>query len=373
MLVSIPPMKARRFVAVRAALVVGLLAAVVLMSAPAQGRSSIAARPVATGLALPTAFTFAPNGKIFYGELLSGEIRTFDPRNRTNSSFFRVPNVATGREQGLLGLALHPSYPSTPYVYAFATRNSSGVARNEIVRITERGGRGSEMQVLFSAPAGEFHNGGRIAFGPDRNLYAVIGDADLPRTAQDWNSPSGKVLRMTPAGTVPQTNPVPGSYVYAYGIRNSFGFTFDPQTGGLWLTDNGPDCNDELNRIERGANYGWGPSASCSSPPNPPVNTNRDGPSPALPQLWYRQRLAPTGVAFCRSCRLGRKSVGGLFFGVWNTGQIRRVKLRPNRRSVLSQSVVYTHRSRVYSMERAPNGALYFSDSNGIYRLVLSR
>ncbi len=372
MLVSIPLLK-RRLAIVRAALAAGLLAAVVLMTAPAQGRSAIAARPVATGLALPATFTFAPNGKIFYGELSSGEIRTFDPRTRTNSLFFNIPNVTTRGEQGLLGLALHPSYPSTPYVYAFATRNSSGVARNEIVRITERAGRGSEMQVLFSAAAGDIHNGGRIAFGPDRNLYAVIGDAGLPETAQDLNSPWGKVLRMSPAGTVPQTNPIAGSYVYAYGIRNSFGFAFDPHSGGLWLTDNGPDCNDELNRIERGANYGWGPSASCSSPPNPPVNTNHDGPSPALPQLWYKQRLAPTGVAFCRSCGLGKKSAGGLFFGVWNTGQIRRVKLGANRRSVLSQGVVYTHRSRVYSLERAPNGALYFSDSNAIYRLVPSR
>ncbi|MDQ4144258.1 MAG: PQQ-dependent sugar dehydrogenase [Actinomycetota bacterium] len=366
-------MSTRRSAFMRGALFLWLLAPVLLWSAPAPARSSIAARPVATGLDLPATFTFAPNGKIFYGELLSGEIHLLDPRTGADSLFFNVPEISQRGEQGLLGIALHPRYPSAPYVYAFATRASSGFARNEILRIADRGGRGSELRVLFSAPAREVHNGGRIAFGPDRNLYVVIGDAGAPWTSQDLNSPSGKVLRMTAAGAVPRTNPVPGSYVYAYGIRNSFGFAFDRKTGGLWLSDNGPECNDEVNRITPGANYGWGASATCSSPPNPPRNTNRDGQRPTLPQLWYGQRLAPTGTAFCRSCGLGRSSAGRLFLGTWRTREIRRVTLGPKRRSVRSHSVVYTHRSGVFSMEAAPNGALYFSGQDAIYRLVRSR
>ncbi len=114
------------------------------------------------------------------------------------------------------------------------------------------------------------HNGGRIKFGPDGALYAVVGEHANAVNAQTVNRNTnlgGKVLRMTPDGGVPAGNPFPGSFVWAYGIRNSFGFTFDPTQGSFWLTDNGPSCNDEVNRIVKAGNYGWGPQATCNVPP----------------------------------------------------------------------------------------------------------
>ena len=69
---------------------------------------------------------------------------------------------------------------------------------------------------------------------------------------------------MTPGGKIPADNPFPDSYAYSYGNRNSFGLAFDPETGDLWETENGPECNDELNRILPGRNYGWGPSETCA-------------------------------------------------------------------------------------------------------------
>jgi aldose sugar dehydrogenase len=354
----------------------------------AQGaEAAIGAVRVTPTLAYPAAFTFAPNGSLFYGERFTGEIHIFNPSTSSDSLFFKIPNVpgqsstmlrslqlsplhAAGGEQGLLGLALHPDYPSTPYVYAFVTREFSGVHRNQILRITNSSGTGTNMQVLFTIQAAQYHNGGRILFGPDRNLYVVIGDNTRAENAQDLGSRYGKVLRMTAGGNVPSGNPFAGSYVWAYGIRNSFGLAFDPATGNLWETENGPDCNDELNRILTGRNHGWGPSWTCSSPPDPPRNTNQDGPSPVLPKRWYGTPIAPTGVAFCATCSLGSSSEGRLFFGAWNTGQIRRVTLDSSRVGVASQEVVYTHGEGVLSIERAPSGRLYFSDDDAIHRLV---
>ena len=227
------------------------------------------------------------------------------------------------------------------------------------------------MKVLFAAVAGTFHNGGRILFGPDRHLYVVIGDRAHPANAQDLtDNKVGKVLRMTPSGTVPADNPF-GNYVWAYGIRNSFGLGFDPFTGRLWQTENGPECNDELNRIDKGHNFGWGPSWTCSTPPPPPKNTNQDGPSPVKPQRWYTPPIAPTGIAFCRTCGLGAESEGDLFFGAWKTGHIRRVNLGQQRSQVAAEEVVYDHPDGILSVERARTGALYFSDRSGIYRLAL--
>jgi glucose/arabinose dehydrogenase len=227
---------------------------------------------------------------------------------------------------------------------------------------------GYRWGVIYQAPATQIHNGGRIKFGPDGNLYVVTGDAQNPANSQNLRTTSGKILRMTSTGGVPAGNPF-GNLVWAYGIRNSFGFTFDPTTQFLWQTENGPACNDELNRIVLGGNYGWGPTQTCASPPSPPLNTNRDGPSPVLPLAFYTPTTAPTGVAFCSGCGVPDLE-GRLVYGTFNTRQLRAVTLTTDRTGVVSETPVYTHSAGILSVERAPDGGVYFSDASGIYRLT---
>ena len=334
------------------------------------GSASIHAHRVAGGLTFPAAFTFAPDGRIFYAERFSGEIRILDLKSHSDHLFFRVSSVGGAGEQGLIGLALHPSWPKRPFVYAYATRNTSNGERNQILRIKSDHGRGADARVIFtsSTVAGTYHDGGRILFGPDHMLYAVVGEGHASSNAQELNSTGGKILRITPSGGPAPGNPF-SSKVFAYGIRNSFGFDFDPKTGVLWETEAGPECNDELNDILKGRNYGWGPHETCSSPPVAPRNTNQDGPNPVLPQRFYNPIITPTGAVFCHGCHLGKANNGKLFFGAYNTGQIRKVKLGPDRKNVASQTVVVSHGSGILSMEAAPNGRIYFSDETGIFRL----
>ena len=368
------------------------LALVVLsLLAPLQARAvpAITAVRVASNLAFPAGFTVFPDSKrLLYGERWTGELRIYNTVTGTDTLFFTIPDVPgpgtesgrftllhfEGGEEGLLGIALHPDYPVTPYVYAYVTRElPSGGHENQIVRITDVGGRGTEMTVLFRVPSSPHHIGGRILFGPDRMLYVVIGDRTKAANAQDPTTRTGKVLRMTPTGGIPADNPFAGRYTFAYGIRNSFGLAFDPVNGRLWETENGPTCNDEINRIDRGRNYGWGRSWTCSTPPAPPRNTNRDGPSPVMPIRWFTPPTAPTGVAFCDGCALGADSETDMFVAEFNTGHVRRFQMGPSRWSVSGQQVVYTHPSaRIVSMERAPDGTLFFSDTGGIYRLALT-
>ncbi|MGH2819400.1 MAG: PQQ-dependent sugar dehydrogenase [Actinomycetota bacterium] len=347
---------------------VGFAAALVVHPSGSRA-ASIQARPVRGGLQFPAAFTFAPDGKIFYGERFTGEIHIIDRAAGTDRVFARVTNLATEGEQGLLGVALHPDYPDTPSVYVFATRLVQGDPRNHIIRFTRSGGS-ITSRVIFRAAAGGSHNGGRILFGPDRRLYAVIGELGQPSNAQDLSRNVGKVLRMTAAGGIPADNPFADSRVFSYGLRNSFGAAFDPVTGRLWETENGPRCNDELNRIRRGGNFAWGPSQTCQTPPSPPANTNRDGPNRILPERFYTPTTAPTGAVFCSSCGLGPNSGGRLFFGEFNTGRIRRVTLGPRRLGVVEQSVVLGRAEGILGMERAPRGTIFFSDRTAIYRLV---
>jgi glucose/arabinose dehydrogenase len=353
--------------------VIGVLTIGVVLgafAAPERASAAIVARRVVSGVATPTAFTFGPGNVVWYVEKSSGQIRTHDMGTGADALFADVPGVNADGERGMLGIALNPRYPSQPYVYVYATRTENGALRNEILRYTDAGGSGTNPTSIWHAPASDspYHNGGHIAFGPDGMLYAVVGEGHDATNAQDLtDNDTGKILRMTPGGGVPNDNPF-DSRIYAYGIRNSFGFAFDPRTDRLWETENGPACNDELNRIIAGRNYGWGPTETCDGAS--PGNTNRDGPKPVLPKLWYTPTIAPTGVAFCGRCGLGARSRGRLFFGAYNTGEIRRVTLRAGRTGVRGQKIVYTRGSGILSMEIGPHGRLYFSDPGGIFRLV---
>jgi glucose/arabinose dehydrogenase len=348
-----------------------LLAAVLTFTATSAGaQAALTATPIATGLAFPNALTVAPDGTIFYGERL-GKIGWIDPVTGARHAFATIPIRGMVPGHGIQSLALHPQYPAQPYLYVTVARSVGGVGRVQLLRLTNSGGRGTGLRTLFQAPAGSDHNASRVAFGKDGKLYMAIGEAGNPAKAQNLNVPNGKVLRMTLLGGIPSGNPFPNSRIWAYGLRNTIGMAVDPQTGRLWETDNGPECNDEVNRILRGGNYGWGPSETCASPPPAPRNTNQDGPSPILPQAWYATPMGPTGAAFCDSaCSLGAGSAGAFFFGAFNTGDIRMLQLGATRMTVASQQIVYTDPAGgVLAVESDHHGGIVFTDKQGIFRL----
>jgi glucose/arabinose dehydrogenase len=347
------------------------LTLVLLVFAPsASAGRSIEARLVAGGLDQPVAFTFGPGNTIWYVEKESGQIRIFDRDTRRDRLFATVPGVNGDGERGMLGIALHPDYPDKALVYVYATRNAGGGLRNQILRYRDRDGSGVNRHTLLSTPAGggPYHNGGRILFGSDGMLYAIVGDAHDSSNSQDMSENRGKILRIEPDGDVPAGNPF-DDRVWAFGIRNSFGFAFDPQTDDLWETENGPGCNDEVNRILSGRNYGWGPSETCGG--SAPENTNQDGPNPVLPEVLYENTIGITGIAFCDGCHLGRRSEGAAFSGAINNGDVTRMILNDDRDGISARRVVYDHGRGTISFEVAPNGTIFFSDFGGIYRLVL--
>jgi glucose/arabinose dehydrogenase len=334
-------------------------------------------------LANPVGFTFTPNGRVVYLERESGEVRFLSPRTGVDRLFFRIGGVNSDGERGALGVALHPAWPSQPFVYVYVTRAfGDHPLQNQLVRIRDSGGRGTGMKVLLRSPIGarSNHNGGRIRFGPDGKLYVVIGDGgEDPSTAQDLSGdePRGKILRLNPNGSVPATNPIADNPLWSYGHRNSIGFAFDPQTGSLWETENGPDCNDEVNLVVEGGNAGWGSSQQCGIDTTP-LDTNRDGPDPKqLPAWWFEQTIAITGAAFCDGCGLGPSYEGDLLFGCANgnckatVGPLGRFDLNGARDALSAPAKIRTgFAGPVYSMEVAPNGRIWFSDYRGIYRLA---
>ena len=163
-----------------------------------------------------------------------------------------VAGVRHGGEGGLLGLALHDD---DLFVYSTAADG------NRIERYDLRGSTGSytlgdATTLIDDLPANTFHDGGRIAFGPDGMLYASVGDAGASEDAQDRDSLAGKILRLTPDGDVPADNPFPDSPVWSLGHRNVQGLGWSAD-GTMFASEFGQDARDELNVIEPGSNYGW--------------------------------------------------------------------------------------------------------------------
>ena len=231
---------------------------------PAIAATGVRAVRVAKNLANPVGFTFTPTGRLVYLERNTGWLRFRNLQTGIDHRVHRVSNVNFDGERGALGVAVHPGWPTQPFVYVFVTRNTSVGLRNQVLRIKVQNGRVGVRKLLSVAagPASN-HNGGRILFGPDKKLYVVIGDNAVSANSQDrTGNLRGKILRLNPDGSIPANNPF-GKRIWAYGIRNSIGFAFDPQNGRLWESENGPSCNDEVNRIVRGGNHGWGPSESC--------------------------------------------------------------------------------------------------------------
>lgn len=365
-----------------------LLACIAAGPAPVDGSAPSAAAVASTVRVVPVAsldnpvgFTFTPAGRIVYLERFTGRVRLLDPASGVDRVLFHISGVNGDGERGALGVALHPDWPLQPFVYVYVTR-APGAAplRNQLLRLRMVNGRLTGMRALLNSPISDRtnHNGGRIAFGPDGKLYVVIGDGgDDPGRAQDLAEVRGKVLRLNPNGSIPATNPF-GNRVWTYGHRNSIGFAFDPQTGNLWETENGPDCNDEINLIVKGGNYAWGPSEACGEPAEP-QDTNQDGPLPrTLPQYAFAQTIAITGAAFCDGCGLGSVYEGDLLFGCANgsckttVGPIGHVDLLMDRSGLAGApaKIQTAYAGPIYSMEIGPDGRIYVSDQQGIYRLT---
>jgi glucose/arabinose dehydrogenase len=231
---------------------------------PATG-SGAADVVIATGLRSPWGLAFLPNRDVLVGERDSGQIMLLPTDSAASSGYGKprllgtVPDVHHAGEGGLLGLAVSPTFTADHLVYAYLTTNTD----NRIVRFTLDGGGagalprlGTSHPILTGLAAGTFHDGGRIAFGPDGMLYAGVGDATEPSRSQNLGSLNGKILRMRPDGSVPPGNPVPNSLVYSWGHRNVQGLAWD-SAGRLWETEFGQNRWDEINLIRPGANYGW--------------------------------------------------------------------------------------------------------------------
>ncbi|GBD20945.1 Aldose sugar dehydrogenase YliI [bacterium HR28] len=328
---------------------------------PTSGPVAIRVETVLTGLEAPWEVAFAPDGRLFLTER-PGRVRLAVNGELLAEPALTLPVAAVG-EGGLLGLALHPNFGETHWVYLYYTYSEGNQLWNRVVRYTESNGRLVEPQVIIDRiPGASIHDGGRIAFGPDGRLYITTGDARNPPAAQDRTSLSGKILRVEPDGSIPPDNPFPGSPVWSYGHRNPQGLAWSPD-GRLYATEHGPTgdlglaAHDEVNLIEPGRNYGW---------PFVVGTLVRQELPDAVPPLIEsgNDTWAPSGATFVTAGRIPQWQ-GNLLFAGLRSQALWRVVLAPDGQTVTQLEPLYRGEfGRLRTVVEGPDGALYVLTSN---------
>ena len=217
------------------------------------------------GLTFATALAQAPDGRLFIAEQ-GGALRVFKAGQLLAQPFVQLA-VDSSIGRGLIGVALHPDFPATPFVYVQYI-STAGAAHIRISRFTAAGdvAAPSGEQILHDLPAvsgAREHHGGALHFGSDGKLYAGVGDNSNPANSQDLTSPFGKLLRFNDDGSIPADNPFfntsPGlaRAIWAYGLRNPFTFAVQAGTGRIHINDVGENTWEEVNLGVAGANFGW--------------------------------------------------------------------------------------------------------------------
>ncbi len=283
----------------------------------------------------PWAIDFLPDGEMIFTER-GGRVSIFD--NGTTKTVGNI-NVTQIGESGMLGIAVDPEFNTNKFIYLYYT----GANGNRISRFILDGTLQKEIVLIDRIPNAQFHNGGRLKFGPDGKLYATTGDAANNQSAQDINSLGGKILRINKNGSIPPDNPFK-NYVYAYGLRDPQGITWNTLTKEMYASDHGATRNDEINIITKGGNYGW-----------PIYQGNESAQGYIKPLVVYTNfTLAPSGIAYYNSA---------LYVAGLRGSQLRKITLSADGNSVTGEEALFNNLGRIREVV-VHDGYMYIATSN---------
>jgi glucose/arabinose dehydrogenase len=318
---------------------------------------------------------------VFYAEQQTGRLRVLIDGAPQDAAVADVPVNASG-DRGLLGVAVDPNFATSGRVYVFYSRSDTGadttdsraILDQRIVYFTLAGNTAPDGEVFVaSIPAGtsDTHVGGRLAFGADGKLYAALGDLGDPGAAQDGNSLAGKVLRLNSDGTVPSDNPTAGSAVYARGLRDPRGLSFDAASDSLYCVDRQSGERSELNRVTAGANLGWPiVTGAADTADEEAFAATTPVVAPLLTTGGAQARLF-AGVTVNPSYRYGPTTFGHVFYADANNGRVIEVTLDAGRTSVTREATFASNfPEAIADVMFTPAGTLYVTTESEVFRLA---
>jgi len=316
---------------------------------------------VVENLYVPWSIVWTSPSRMIFTER-NGKIRVFENNTLRPQPLIEFSEVSATSEEGLMGMALDPSFETNKQLYVCLAYPAGGsVLKDKIVMLRDQGDRLTvEKVILDGIPAAQYHAGCRLRFGPDGRLYITTGEATDKEIAQDLSSLGGKILRINSDGSIPQDNPFPNSPIWSYGHRNPQGIDWHPVSKLLFSSEHGPSGfdgpggGDEVNIIEKGGNYGW-----------PLVSHEKTRDGTIAPKIVFTPAVAPASGMFY-SGNLFPQFKNNFFFGLLRGEGIMRVVVddKNSARITSFEKLQGIDVGRIRDVAQGPDGAIYFSTSN---------
>ncbi|MBA3977331.1 MAG: PQQ-dependent sugar dehydrogenase [Nitrosopumilus sp.] len=338
-------------------------------SGPVVNDPNLVVEKVVDGLEAPTSIAFLGNNDILVTEKNTGNVIEIIDGKTRDTPVLDV-QVASDLERGLLGMDISKKNDGRVYVFLYYTESGGGEdgddvkdgvepKGNVLKRFEYVDGKLINPITLLNLPAQpgtadrSDHVGGKVVVGLDSNVYVMVGEMGGHRTlAQNiGDGPdadgTGGILRITQNGKVVPADPIfgdemPLSLYYAMGIRNSFGMDFDPLTGNLWDTENGPTMGDEINLVEPGFNSGWALIQGYEVDDDMDNDAMEDDlvqigdGAYSDPEFVWKVPIGITDIEFLKSSDLGQEYFGNLFVGDINNGNLYRLTLDDDRTGIIA-------------------------------------
>jgi len=314
----------------------------------------------------PWAMTFLPDGRLLVTEM-AGALRLYDPARKTTGEVSGVPKVEHGGQGGFGDVVLHPQFPTNQLVYisyveAGEGGRGSAVARARLALDDKGGGALEGLAVIWRQvpkKRGNGHFGQRIAFDRDGMLWISSSERQEFDPAQDMNANLGKIVRLKDDGSVPADNPFADrggvtAQIWTLGHRNILGMVFDAD-GQLWAHEMGPKGGDELNRIEKGANYGYPIVSNGDHYDGRPIPDHHTRPEFRAPVITWNPVISPA-CFIIYSGEMFPAWKGSGFIGGLGSQTLVRVEFEGKG---AREAQRFDMRRRIREVEQGPDGAIW--------------
>lgn len=311
----------------------------------------------------PWGMVFLPDGRILVTDR-AGDINIIKDGKLLDEKIQGVPEVYAQGQGGLLDITLHPDYETNGWIYLAYAKPGEGGGGTTIARVKLEGNTFTNLQELFSAQPftdSGVHFGCRIVFDGKGHMFFSSGERGTKENAQDLGNHLGKILRLHDDGQVPTDNPFTGtvgakSEIWSYGNRNPQGLVYDKTTETLWAVEHGPKGGDELNKIEKGKNYGWPVITYGINYDGKPISDIQEKEGMEQPLRYWVPSIAPCGMTQVTSDKFPAWK-NNLLIGALAHTHVARVELTDGK--YVKEEKLLDKIGRVRAVAESPEGYIY--------------